>query len=75
MQAIRIVISAVKAYCEEIPFFIITGAILCVATLLIIPMPFALAGVWMIAHRAVRGLGINWKLYWEAVKKYGLQSL
>ena len=75
MQAIRIIISTVKTYYEEIPFFIVTGAILCAATLLIIPMPFALAGVWMIAHRAVRGLGINWKLYWEAVKKYGPRSL
>ena len=75
MQAVRIIISAVKAYYEEILFFVVTGAILCVATPLIIPMPFALAGVWMIAHRAVRGLGVNWKLYWGAVKEYGLQSL
>lgn len=75
MQAIRIIISAVKAYYEEILFFVMTGAILCVATLLIIPMPFALAGVWMIAHRAVRGLGVNWGLYWGAVKEYGLRSV
>lgn len=75
MQAIRMIISAMKAYYEEILFFVVTGAILCIATPLIIPMPFALAGVWMIAHRAVRGLGVNWGLYWGAVKEYGLRSV
>lgn len=75
MQAIHIIINAVKAYYEEILFFIMSGVILCVATLLIIPMPFALVGVWMIAHRTVRGLGVNWELYWGAVKEYGLRSL
>ena len=75
MQAIRIIISAVKAYYEEILFFFMTGAILCVATLLIIPMPFALVGVSMIAHRTIRGLGVNWGLYWGAVKEYGLRSV
>ncbi len=75
MQAIRIIINAVKTYYEEILFFFATGAILLVSALLIIPLPFALAGVWMIAHRAVRGLGVNWRLYWEAVKQYGLRSL
>ncbi|MGC9396370.1 MAG: hypothetical protein ACP5J4_16115 [Anaerolineae bacterium] len=75
MQFIRMIISAMKAYYEEILFFVVTGAILCVATPLIIPMPFALAGVLMIAHRAVRGLGVNWGLYWGAVKEYGLRSV
>lgn len=74
MQTIRIIINAAKAYYEEILFFLVTGAILFVSALLIIPLPFALVGVWMIAHRAARGLGVNWRLYWETVKKYGLQS-
>ncbi len=75
MQAIRIIIDTAKAYYEEMLFFFLTGGILFVATLLIIPMPFALVGVWIIAHRAVRGLGVNWGLYWRAVKQYGLRSL
>jgi uncharacterized membrane protein YesL len=75
MQAIRIIITAVKAFYEELLFFFLTGAILLVATVLIIPMPFALIGVWMVAHRAVRGLGVNWGLYWQAVKEYGVRSL
>ncbi len=75
MQAIRIVVNAAKAYYEEMLFFFMTGAILFVATLLIIPMPFALAGVWMVAHRCVRGLGVNWGLYRDAVKGYGRKSL
>ncbi|HOU13007.1 MAG TPA: hypothetical protein PKZ84_07805 [Anaerolineae bacterium] len=75
MQALRITIAAAKAFYEEMLFFFMTGAILFVATLLIIPMPFALIGVWMVAHRAVRGLGINWSLYWQAIKEYGLRSL
>lgn len=75
MQTIRIIVDSAKTYYEEILFFFVTGAILLVSALLIIPLPFALAGVWMIAHRAVRGLGVSWRLYWEAVKKYGLQSL
>jgi len=75
MQTVRIIIDTAKAYYEEILFFIVTGGILLAATFLIIPMPFALIGVWMIAHRAVRGLGVNWGLYWRAVKEYGLRSL
>lgn len=75
MQAIRIIVAAAKAFYEEILFFLVTGAILLVATLLIIPLPFALAGVWMVAHRCVRGLGVNWRMYWDAVKGYGPKSL
>jgi len=75
MQTIRIIIDAAKAYYEEMLFFIVTGGILLAATFLVIPMPFALVGVWMIAHRAVRGLGVNWGLYWRAMKEYGLRSL
>lgn len=75
MQAIRIVIATAKAFYEEMLFFFVTGAILFVATLLIIPMPFALIGVWLVAHRAVRGLGVNWGLYWQAIKEYGVRSL
>lgn len=75
MQTVRIIINAAKAFYEEMLFFIVTGGILLAATFLIIPMPFALIGVWMIAHRAVRGLGVNWGLYWRAVKEYGPRSL
>lgn len=75
MQTVRIIIETAKAYYEEIWFFFITGVILSFVTLLILPMPFALAGVWMVAHRAVRGLGVNWRLYWETIKKYGFRSL
>ncbi len=75
MQTVRIIIDTAKAYYEEVLFFIVTGGILLAATFLVIPMPFALVGLWMIAHRAVRGLGVNWGLYWRAVKEYGLRSL
>ena len=75
MQAIRILINTVKAYYEEMLFFFMAGTIMLFVSLLIIPLPFALIGVWMIAHRAVRGLGVNWGLYRDAVKAYGMQSL
>ncbi len=75
MQAIRILIDAAKAYYEEMLLFLLTSLILLVTVPLIIPMPFALIGVWMIAHRSVRGLGVNWGLYWQAVKEYGFKSL
>lgn len=75
MQALRLIVTAAKAFYEEILFFFATGAILLVTAVLVIPLPFALMGIWMVAHRAVRGLGINWSLYWQAVKEYGLRSL
>jgi len=75
MQAIRIIINTAKTYYEEMLFFFATGGILFITGLLIVPIPFALVGVWIIAHRAVRGLGVSWKLYWDAVKQYGLRSL
>jgi uncharacterized membrane protein YesL len=75
MQTVRIIINTAKAYYEELLFFLMTGGILFLTALLVIPIPFTLVGVWMIAHRAVRGLGVNWKLYWETVKEYGMRSL
>jgi uncharacterized membrane protein YesL len=69
------IIDTAKVYYEEMLFFFVTGGILCVTALLVIPIPFALVGMYMIAHRAVRGLGVNWGLYWRAVKEYGLRSL
>ena len=75
MYATRIVIQAAKAFYEEVLFFIMTGAILLVSTLLLVPLPFALVGLYMVAHRAVRGQGVKWSLYWQAIKQYGGKSV
>lgn len=88
MKAFRIIINAAKAYYEEMLFFFLTGIILLVfaipaalvlpsiySVLLLLPIPFGFAGIWIVAHRAVRGLGVKWRLYWEAVKEYGFKSL
>ena len=88
MQAFRIIIETAKSYYEEMLFFFMAGVILLVfaipaalvlpsiySLLLLLPIPFGFAGIWIIAHRAVRGLSVKWPRYWEAVKEYGLKSL
>jgi len=75
MKFLRIVGKAAVAFYDELFFHFLGGLIHLVSWLLIIPGPFALAGIYAIGQRAVRGKGVNWRLLWDNVKEFGLRSL
>jgi uncharacterized membrane protein YesL len=51
--------------------FLLMGAATLLATLLVIPGPFALAGLWGVAENAVGGLEVSWEVFWQNAKQYG----
>lgn len=75
MKFLRIVAKAAVAFYDELFFHFLGGLIHLVSWLLIIPGPFALAGIYAIGQRAVRGKGVNWRLLWDNVKEFGARSL
>lgn len=75
MSALRIVGKAARAFYEELYFYLILGLGHVVAWLLIVPGPFALAGVYAIGQRSVRGLGTSWGTIGRGIREYGPRSL
>lgn len=74
MQALRIIAKAAVAFYEELFFHFIAGLAHVVCWLLVIPGPFALAGIYAIGQRAARGKSVSWRLIWEAIKEFGVRS-
>jgi hypothetical protein len=75
MRFFKIVAKAAVAFYDELFYYFLYGLIHTVAWVLIIPGPFALAGMYTIGQKAVRGLGVKWRIIWEGVKEFGLRSL
>ena len=75
MSALRIVGRAAIAFYEELFFFIALGAGHVVTWLLVLPGPYALAGLYTIAQKSVRGLGVNWSIIWGGIREFGSRSL
>ncbi len=71
MRVFRIIGKAAVAFYDELFFFFLVGLIHTACWLLIIPGPFALAGVYIVGQRAVRGMGVSWGLIWGGVKEFG----
>lgn len=75
MRVLKIIAKAAVAFYDELFFHFIAGLAHMVCWLLIIPGPFALAGVYAIGQRSVRGKGVNWRLIWDTIKEFGTRSL
>ncbi|MGC9349096.1 MAG: hypothetical protein ACP5JG_13205 [Anaerolineae bacterium] len=75
MRVFRIIARAAVAFYDELFYYFLMGLIHTVAWLLVIPGPFALAGVYVIGQKAVRGLGVKWHHIWAGVKEFGLRAL
>jgi uncharacterized membrane protein YesL len=75
MRFFKIVAKAAVAFYDELFFYFLYGLIHTVAWVLIIPGPFALAGMYTIGQKAVRGLGVKWRILWDGIKEFGLRSL
>jgi uncharacterized membrane protein YesL len=75
MRFFKIVARAAVSFYEELFFFFLMGLIYVVCFFLVIPGPFALAGIYRISQRAVRGKAVKWRIVWQGVKEFGLRSL
>jgi uncharacterized membrane protein YesL len=74
MRVLRIIAKAAVAFYEELFFHAIAGLAHLLCWLLVIPGPFALAGIYAIGQRAARGKAVNWRLIWDAIKEFGVRS-
>jgi len=75
MRFFKIVAKAAVSFYEELFFFSLTGLIYVIGFVLVIPGPFALAGIYRISQRAVRGKAVKWRIVWQGVKEFGLRTL
>jgi len=75
MRVLKIIGKAAVAFYEELFFHFAAGLGHLLCWLLVIPGPFALAGIYAIGQRAVRGKAVNWRLIWDTIKEFGVRSL
>jgi hypothetical protein len=74
MRVLKIIAKAAVAFYDELFFHFVGGLAHVLCWLLVIPGPFALAGVYAIGQRSVRGKGVNWRLIWDTIKEFGVRS-
>jgi len=74
MRVLKIIAKAAVAFYEELFFHFVVGLAHVLCWLLVIPGPFALAGVYAIGQRSVRGKAVNWRLIWDTIKEFGPRS-
>ncbi len=75
MQTLEIIWQSLTTYYENILTLTLMGMSTLLATLLILPAPFAWAGLWQVARQAVKGDAISWPTYWAGAKEHGLRNL
>ncbi|MEA3309282.1 MAG: hypothetical protein U9Q70_07205 [Chloroflexota bacterium] len=75
MQILKIIWQSLTTYYENIFTLALMGVSTLLATGLILPAPFAWAGLWQVARQAVRGDASSWQTYWEGAREYGLRNL
>lgn len=74
MRVLKIIGKAAVAFYEELFFHFAVGLAHIGCWLLVIPGPFALAGIYAIGQRAAREKAVNWRLIWDTVKEFGVRS-
>ncbi len=62
---------SVKLFYEELYPLLLGGTVAFVALVLVLPGPFALAGLWVLAQHARDGRDTSWRVMWEGAKRYG----
>ncbi|MBN2004074.1 MAG: hypothetical protein JXA21_12030 [Anaerolineae bacterium] len=70
MKSARILIETAKVYYDDMLHFAMMGSVTALSFLLILPAPVTSAGMWAVAQRAVRGVGITWEHYGDGIKTY-----
>jgi len=71
MNAFKIIWKSMRAFYSEVFPLVLMGIVTMVVSILIIPAPFAWAGLWTIGRRAVEGRSTKWRDFWAGVKRYG----
>lgn len=71
MQVFKVIGQSFKALYEELFPLMLMSIVTWIATALVIPGPFAQAGLWYVAQRALEGRTTSWQDFWEGVKGYG----
>ncbi|MGC9397663.1 MAG: hypothetical protein ACP5HM_00830 [Anaerolineae bacterium] len=75
MNAFKIIWKSLRVYYSELFPLVLMGLATVAATFLVIPAPFALAGLWYVTRRSVEGRSTKWYDFWEGVKRYGPRNL
>lgn len=75
MSPFKIIWEAMKTFYFELFKMLLMGALTFLGVILIIPAPFVIAGLWLIAQHAVEGRGTPWSNYWEGLKRYGPRNV
>lgn len=71
MKAFVIIGQAFRTLYEELFHLLLMSVVTWIATLLVLPGPFAQAGLWRIAQHGVEGRETTWRVFWEGAKEYG----
>jgi uncharacterized membrane protein YesL len=71
MNVFKIIWKSMRAYYSELIPLVLMGIVTEIVSLLIIPAPFALAGLSYIAQRSVEGRSTKWRDFWAGIKRYG----
>ncbi len=75
MKAFKIIWKSMRAYYSELISLVLMGIATLIVSLLVIPAPFALAGLWTVAQRAVEGRSTKWRDFWAGIKRHGPRNL
>lgn len=71
MKAFVIIGRAFRTLYEEVFPLMLMSVVTLLATFLVLPGPFAQAGLWRVAQNAAEGRETTWRVFWEGAKAYG----
>lgn len=71
MNPLRVVWQAARSLYDELFLFFLMGFLTVLATVLILPGPFAIAGLWGAAKRVAETGACTWRDYWYSLRRYG----
>ncbi len=71
MNVFKIIAESFKYLYEEFFLLGLMSIVTWLATALILPGPFAQAGLWYVTHRTLEDQAVTWKDFWEGAKTYG----
>lgn len=71
MNPLKVLWQAARALYEELYRFFLMGCVTVLALGLILPGPFAMAGLWGVAQRVAETGVCGWNDYWDSLKRYG----
>lgn len=74
MSIVRIIWGTLKVFYSELFALMLMGVVTVAGLILVIPGPFAVAGLWNVAHNATEGRDTSWRVFWKGVKAHGSRN-